>query len=94
MMKYRSDKEIQEAEFEIAALIWVVRSWSASGREHLKGDHLAYLSFEDPESCQKQIDDFCEKTLEKYSDYDWGVLNGKLSALRWVRGYKWDTLET
>jgi PIN domain len=29
-----------------------------------------------------------------YSDFDWGMLNGKLSALRWVLGSAWDFLDT
>ena len=30
----------------------------------------------------------------QYSDFDWGMINGKLSALRWVIGDEWDNLDT
>ncbi len=32
--------------------------------------------------------------LGPYSDFDWGMINGKLSALRWVMGDDWDFLDT
>ena len=29
-----------------------------------------------------------------YSDFDWGMISGKLSALRWAMGDDWDNLDT
>jgi len=29
-----------------------------------------------------------------YSDFEWGMINGKLSALRWMLGDEWDMLDT
>lgn len=32
--------------------------------------------------------------LGPWSDFEWGMVNGKLSAIRWGLGDEWDMLDT
>ncbi len=35
-----------------------------------------------------------KKNLGPYTDFEWGMINGKLSAVRWALGEDWDFLDT
>ncbi|KJC45013.1 hypothetical protein UP09_15475 [Bradyrhizobium sp. LTSP885] len=37
---------------------------------------------------------FGKKNLGPYTDFEWGMLTGKQSVIRWVLGYEWDMLDT
>lgn len=42
----------------------------------------------------KQKEELYGDELYPESDFEWGMINGKLSALRWVMGDEWDILDT
>ena len=41
-------------------------------------------------SAKKMEKQFGKKALGPWDDFEWGMINGKLSALRWVIGEDWD----
>lgn len=90
----RSESEILAAEGEFFNRIWYERKLLLeekykSGESQLteeqyklmKGAMIALMS-EGPEVAPIE------------NDFEWGMLNGKLSALRWVLGDEWDNLDT
>lgn len=45
-------------------------------------------------SADRVREKYGEENFGPYDDFDWGILNGKLSALRWIFGEEWDMLDT
>lgn len=45
-------------------------------------------------AAKRTEDEVGVENLGPWSDFEWGMLNGKLSALRWVMGSDWDFLDT
>ena len=46
------------------------------------------------EAAKKLEKKYGKKNLGPYDKFEWGMINGKLSAIRWVLGEEWDFLET
>ncbi len=91
----RTLEEVLEAENMFFDKIWFDR--------HLSLEYRIEQGMEDVnpeiwqgamESARKVIEKYGEENLGPYSDFKWGMLNGKLSALRWVLGDEWDMLDT
>lgn len=38
--------------------------------------------------------EYGKEALQPGDDFEGGIRNGKLSALRWVQGHEWDVLDT
>ena len=45
-------------------------------------------------AAMKRAEEEFPDELGPWTDFEWGMLNGKLSALRWVLGDEWDMLDT
>ncbi len=93
--KTRAIDEIVRAIDELFDKIWFDRHLSLRYRIENKGEYVDPKIWKDAlKAAQKVIDKFGEDNLGPYSDFEWGMLNGKLSALRWVLGDEWDMLDT
>lgn len=45
-------------------------------------------------SAKRTEEELGQENLGPWTDFEWGMINGKLSALRWARGDEWDSLYT
>jgi hypothetical protein len=89
--------EIQAAEQEFFDRIWYQRSLAHEWKCEDSGDHAglgSLLRIAGPGRRRFEEAYKGRHNLGPYNDFDWGMLNGKLSALRWVLGSEWDFLDT
>ena len=87
--------EILKAEGEFFDRVWydrhqVLRHLERGGKRKTASDIMKAAQKEATQLEKK----YGKKNLGPYSDFDWGIVNGKLSALRWVLGEEWDMLDT
>jgi hypothetical protein len=97
MILRRNDNAILEAEREFFDVVWYDRKLVLL--ENIKEGPETNT----PEVHKKMVaamrtveKKYGKKKLRNYyhNDFEWGMLNGKLSALRWVMGDDWDMLDT
>ena len=89
--------DILAAEQEMFDRVWYHRSLQSEYRLKADGDkeQLAYLRKVAGRGRTRIRSTYPEAgQLGPYSEFELGMLNGKLSALRWVLGSEWDFLDT
>jgi Restriction endonuclease len=90
----RSENEIIDAEQEFFDRVWYERhlthvaKWD-SGEESIS-DEARRIALDAAERVKARRPDLRASS----DDFEWGMWNGKLSALRWVLGDEWDSLDT
>jgi hypothetical protein len=90
----RSQSEIIVAEQEFFDRVWYERHLGhrdkhESGKKPLR-DEIYKMALEAAEHAKTRRPDL----RPSEDDFEWGMWNGKLSALRWVLGDDWDFLDT
>jgi HNH endonuclease len=91
----RSEFEIVEALEEFFDKVWYDRHMlllqlEDEGKTHTPLDIMQRAN----EAAERIRLKYGQQDLGPYSDFDWGMLNGRFSALRWVLGDEWDFLDT
>ena len=89
--------EITDAEKELFDRIWYHRSLQADYRHEAAGDALEIereRKIAGPGRRRVEATYTQPGQLGPYTDFELGMLDGKLSALRWVLGSEWDFLDT
>lgn len=87
----RSYEEIRAAEQEMFDRIWYERSLSHEHDEGVDPEELRHIAGPGRARVEEA---YGRDNLGPYTHFEWGVLNGKMSALRWVLGAEWDFLDT
>jgi hypothetical protein len=59
-----------------------------------RGDLILRSIWEGAKKSARNVEATFGKGSLLWNDFEWGMLNGKLSALRWVLGEDWDELYT
>ena len=89
--------EILAAETELFDRIWYHRSMQHDYRAQRDGDAEELERHQNIDgSARARVEATYTKPgqLGPYTDFEIGMLNGKMSALRWVLGSEWDFLDT
>jgi len=101
--------EMMEVESELTEKIWYNRHQNRAYKIKIgeiniisREDFDIYTSagtiikdiWEGAKTAAKAVEDKYGKENLIWNDFEWGMLNGKLSAIRWVTGEEWDNLYT
>ena len=87
----RTTEEICDAEQQFFHKVWYDRHQCLLERRELFQPHILKQAAKAATKLEKK---YGKDNLGPYSDYEWGMINGKLSALRWVLGDEWDNLDS
>jgi hypothetical protein len=86
----RTEDEICAAEKFFTDIVWWNRH-KVITKEGNTDPEILKKAMEAAEKIEREIGE--EQRIPK-NDFEWGMISGKLSALRWVLGEHWDDLDT
>lgn len=94
-IKTRNEDEVENEINELFDKIWYDRHQVLKYKVELQDEYIDPEIWEGALKAAKDIEDKYEiENLGPWTDFEWGMINGKLSALRWFFGDEWDMLDT
>lgn len=91
----RTNEEIGETISELFDKVWynrhMVLRYKVKRKQEAVDPEIWRQALAAAESIEQK---YGKETLGPWDDFEWGMINGKLSALRWVLGDEWDMLDT
>jgi hypothetical protein len=88
----RPDSQIAEAAEYYSEKLWYYRAFLQHVEKYKAGRSKIKPAYA---IAARLCREYGRENLEgPYTDFEWGLVNGKLSALRWVLGDNWDQLDT
>ncbi|EGQ7714469.1 MULTISPECIES: hypothetical protein [Vibrio] len=97
MHEHDYDRSVDEILIELDDMIqkvWYNRHLNLRYKVEFHGEKVAPEIWEGALASAKKVEDKFGKENLCWDDFEWGMLNGKVSALRWVLGEEWDMLDT
>lgn len=91
----RSNDEVEEAIGELLDKVWYNRHQNLKYRVENFDEEINKEIWEGALRAAKKVEsEYGIENLGPWDDFEWGMINGKLSALRWFFGDEWDMLDT
>ena len=90
----RTRDDIGAASEEFYDKVWYDRHQSSKARTKSGKEKLSTVFHQADFAARKIEAEYGKGNLGPYDDFEWGMINGKLSALRWVLGLELDMLDT
>jgi uncharacterized protein with von Willebrand factor type A (vWA) domain len=91
----RSESEILAAVDELFDKVWYNRHWNLRIEIEQGKEAVDPKVWKTALAAARKIEKrYGKRALGPWNDFEWGMINGKLSALRWVLGDEWDFLDT
>ena len=95
IFKERTAEEIHSIIDEFTDKIWYDRHQMLKRMVEKKQSKVDPKIWKGALQAEKMLEEkYGIENLGPHGDFEWGMLNGKLSALRWVVGFEWDMLDT